>query len=241
MRLKVSQRTVDCGDFTRKFFAPLREFYVVKKAYNRRKIDVKPSKCRDFTQILTVFSLVCYNGRNIIAKASQRRYFTAFLRKFFLRKKARARAYARLYVDFTRIFALHRIFFAQKLAHFLLGCDIKTPVPTRTGSESRKTLFSFGLHLFFPSLPSSSFCLFLRGFFCRRVSSSRCSRRRWRGGGRRRRRRRRRCCSRGARVLAVEKRKVDLALNIRGESKGVQNDGGNFRPTQKTFNLFGPT
>ncbi len=121
LRMFPTQRT-RLRRFYAKIFCVIAPNLFSKKAYNRRKCDVKPSKCRDFTQFLTVFSLGSYNGRNIIAKASQRRYFMAILRKnIFCAKRARTQAYARFYVDFTRIFALHSIFFAQKLAHFLLG------------------------------------------------------------------------------------------------------------------------
>ncbi len=93
-----------------------------KKAYDRRKIDVKPSKCRDFTQILTVFSLVVIMGVISLQKCRSVDTLRQFCAKENCAKKARARAYARLYVDFTQIFARHRIFFRAKTSSPFVGC-----------------------------------------------------------------------------------------------------------------------
>ena len=85
-----------------------------EKAYIRRQIDVKTTKCRDFTRILASFFLNSYNRRNIIVKTSQRRHFTANLREKKIRgKKARARAYMAEYGDFARLFWLFK-FFSRK-------------------------------------------------------------------------------------------------------------------------------
>ncbi len=95
-----------------------------EKAYIRRRIDVKTTKCRDFRRILASFLPNSYNRRNIIVKTSQRRDFAAFLREKKTRaKKAHARAYMVLYGDFARIFCPFKIFSAPKLAYFSLGYE----------------------------------------------------------------------------------------------------------------------
>ncbi len=73
-----------------------------KKAYIRRNIDVKTTKCRDFARISTLFQSNSYNRRNISVKPSQRRYITAILReKKICVKKAQALAYTAVYGDFA--------------------------------------------------------------------------------------------------------------------------------------------
>ncbi len=114
-----------CDDFTRKKLAWLRNIYLVKKAYNRRKIAVKTSKCRDFTQILIVFSSRSYNGRNIIVEPSQRRYFTMILREKIIREKraqARAQMYPvrRIYADIPSFFN----FFRAKTSSLFVGFSL---------------------------------------------------------------------------------------------------------------------
>ncbi len=111
-----------------------------EKAYIRRQIDVKTTKCRDFTRILASFLLNSYNRRNIIVKTSQRRHFAAFLREKKVRaKKARARAYMAVYGDFARIFCPFKNFFAQKLTYFSLGIhNRKSRVPGNGGGKGEE-------------------------------------------------------------------------------------------------------
>ena len=92
-----------------------------KKAYIKRKIDVKSTKCRDFARILTIFPPNSYNRLNIIVKTSQRRYLTAILReKKFCGKKAPAPAYKAVYGDFApRLF-----FFRVKTSSLFVGMTL---------------------------------------------------------------------------------------------------------------------
>ncbi len=95
------------------------QIYLVKKPYNGRKIIAKPSQRRYFAPNLGLFFKNSIIRRNFDVKPSQRRYFTSILRKKnFLHKKG---AGASAYVEFTRIFGLFWDFFAQKVVHFSLG------------------------------------------------------------------------------------------------------------------------
>ncbi len=93
----------------------------MKKRYNGRKIIAKPSQRRYFAPNLSLFFKIAIIRRNFDVKPSQRRYYTAILRKKkFEHKKG---AGASVYVEFTRIFGLFWNFFAQKVVHFSLGRD----------------------------------------------------------------------------------------------------------------------
>ena len=92
MRKTVGSQRTRLRRFYANFFCVITPNLYSEKAYNRRQIAVKTSKCRDFTQNLFSFFLTSYNGRNIIVITSQRRYFAAISRqKIFAQKERRRR------------------------------------------------------------------------------------------------------------------------------------------------------